>query len=82
MAYQEPTQRLEPFLGMSWREITEQLQGNRRNQAMALWQWGAPRFSSLGTAQAAYWNRYGSAATYARIDAVRQWAGLAPYGEA
>jgi hypothetical protein len=82
MAYQQPRQRLEPFLGMTWGEITEQLQGNRRNQALALWQWGAPRFSSYGTAQAHYWERYGTAATFERIDKVRQWAGLAPYGEA
>ena len=81
MAYQQPRQRLEPFLGLSRQQITDQLQGNRRNQALALWQWGAPRFSSLGTAQAAYWKRYGTAATFARIDRVRQWAGLAPYGE-
>lgn len=79
MAYQEPKQRLEAFSGLSYREITEQLQGNRRNQAMALWQWGAPRYSSHGTAQAAYWKRYGIAATYARIEQVRKWAGLAPY---
>ena len=81
MAYQEPKQRLEPFLGMTWEQITSQLQGNRRNQALALWQWGASRFSSLGTAQERYWKRYGTAATFARIDKVRQWAGLAPYGE-
>ena len=81
MAYQEPKQRLNPFLGMDWEQITSQLQGNRRNQALALWQWCAPRYSSLGTAQARYFERYGAAATYVRIDKVRQWAGLAPYGD-
>jgi hypothetical protein len=80
MAYQQPKQRLERFQGMTWQEITSQLQGNQRNQAIALWQWCAPRFSSYGTAQARYWERYGTAATFERIDKVRQWVGLAPYG--
>ena len=82
MAYQQPKQRLEPFLGLDWEQVTSQLQGNRRNQAMALWQWCSPRYSNHGTAQMAYWKRYGTAATYARIEQVRKWAGLAPYGEA
>lgn len=82
MAYQHPRQRPQRFLGLSWEQITTQLQGNDRNQALALWQWCSPRFSSHGTAQARYWQRYGTAATYDRIDTVRQWLGLAPYGQA
>jgi hypothetical protein len=65
------------YLGLSWDQITSQLQGQQRRQAMALWQWAAPRYSSHGTAQAAYFNRYGAAATYARINRVRAWLGLA-----
>lgn len=64
------------FIGLSWEQITTQLQGKDRQQAMAIWQWAAPRYSSLATAQAAYFKRYGAAATYARINRVREWLGL------
>ena len=81
MAYQTPRLRPERFLGLSWDQITTQLRGLERQQALAVWQWAAPRFSSHGTAQATHWNRYGAGKTYRRIDAVRCWLGLAPYRE-
>jgi hypothetical protein len=82
MAYQHPRLRPERFLGLSWEQITTTLRGPERQQALALWQWAAPRYSSLGTAQERYFNRYGAGATYARIDRTRQWLNLKPYGEA
>ena len=66
------------FIGLSWEQITTQLQGRDRQQALAIWQWAAPRYSSLATAQAAYFNRYGAAATFRRINRVRAWLGLEP----
>ena len=66
------------FLGLSWDDITQKLQGRQRQQAMALWQWSAPRYSSLGTEQTRYFNRYGAAQTYVRINRVRAWLGLDP----
>ena len=66
------------FIGLSWEQITTQLQGRDRQQALAIWHWAAPRYSSLGTAQAAYFSRYGAEATYARINRVRSWLGLDP----
>lgn len=68
--------RARAVLGYSWQQATEQLQGNKRNQAMALWHWAAPRFSSLGTDQERYFKRYGAEATYQRINRVRDWLGL------
>jgi hypothetical protein len=79
MAYQKPRLRPERFLGFDWNQATTQLRGLERQQALALFQWAAPRYSSLGTDQAAYWKRYGTAATYARINRVRTWLGLEPY---
>ena len=79
MAYQAPRLRPERFLGFDWKQATTQLRGLERQQALALFHWAAPRYSSLGTAQAAYWKRYGTAATYARINRVRTWLGLEPY---
>jgi hypothetical protein len=81
MAYREPRLRPHRFLGWSWGEITSQLQGPQRRQALAVWQWSAIRFSSLGTAQEQHFKRYGAASTYARIDQVRAWLDLAPIGE-
>ncbi len=63
------------YLGLSYDQIC-QLQGRHRNQAMSLWQWASPRFSSLGTDQDRYFKRYGAAATYKRINRVRAWLGL------
>ena len=81
MAYREPRLRPHRFLGWSWGEITSQLQGPQRRQALAVWQWSAIRFSSLGTAQEKHFKRYGAASTYARIEQVRAWLDLAPIGE-
>ena len=80
MAYQNPRLRPQRFLGLSWEQITTQLQGLERQQAMALWQWGHYRYSSLGTAQERYWKRYGVDATTRRIDRVRSWLNLEPIG--
>jgi hypothetical protein len=80
MAYQNPRLRPQRFLGLSWEQITTQLQGLERQQAMALWQWGHYRYSSLGTAQERYWKRYGVDATTRRIDRVRSWLNLKPIG--
>lgn len=66
------------FIGLSYDEINRLPGRMTRNQAMALWQWAAPRFSSLGTAQDRYFKRYGAAATFARINRVRAWLGLEP----
>jgi hypothetical protein len=80
MAYQNPRLRPQRFLGLSWEQITTQLQGLERQQAMALWQWCHYRYSSLGTAQERYWKRYGVDATTRRIDRVRSWLNLKPIG--
>jgi hypothetical protein len=80
MAYQNPRLRPQRFLGLSWEQITTQLQGLERQQALALWQWGHYRYSSLGTAQERYWKRYGVDATTRRIDRVRSWLNLKPIG--
>jgi hypothetical protein len=76
MAYKEPRLRPQRFLGLSWEQITSQLQGSNRQQALAIWEWSAVRFSSLGTAQEKHFKRYGAASTYARVDKVRAWLGL------
>jgi hypothetical protein len=77
MAYQTP--RIDPatLTGYSWNQITQQLQGLKRQQAMALWQWASLRYSSIGTEQERYFKRYGAAATFERINRVRAWLGLA-----
>ena len=62
-------------LGMTWDDINR-LQGRKRQQAMAIWQWAAPRFSSLGTEQDRYFQRYGAERTYQRINRIRAWLGL------
>lgn len=76
MGYREP--RINPvrFAGYSWQRLTERFQGNERNQALAIWQWSAVRFSSYGTAQERYYRRYGAAATFDRINRVRRWLGF------
>ena len=61
--------------GHSWSQIC-QLQGRERQAAMAVWQWSAVRFSSLGTDQDHYFKRYGAARTFERINRVRVWLGL------
>ena len=81
MAYQNPRLRPQRFLGLSWEQITTQLQGLERQQAMAVWQWAHYRYSSLGTAQESYARRYGVAATTRRIDRVRSWLNLRFIGE-
>ena len=63
------------YLGLTHNEIN-QLQGIKRQQARAIWQWANIRFSSLGTDQDRYFKRYGAAATYQRINRVRTWLGL------
>jgi hypothetical protein len=73
--FKPATDRQRAYLGLSWDQINT-LQGYHRNQAMALWQWAAPRFSSFGTDQARYFDRYGAEATYKRINKVRRWLGL------
>lgn len=82
MTYREPRLRPQRFVGMSWEQITTQLQGLERQQAMALWQWAAYRYSSHGTAQEKHWRRYGVASVTRRVDRVRSWLNLQPYGEA
>jgi hypothetical protein len=62
--------------GYSYGEICERLQGRERQAAMAVWQWSAVRFSSLGTDQDRYFKRYGAARTFERINRVRSWLGL------
>ena len=69
------TDRQRAYLGLNYDQIC-QLQGIHRNQAMALWQWASPRFSSLGTDQDRYFKRYGAEATYRRINRVRRWLRL------
>jgi hypothetical protein len=65
------------FLGLTWDQITSQLQGRNRQQALALWKWAAIHYSeTLCPDQLHYWRRYGSAATFQRIDRVRAWLGL------
>jgi len=76
MTYKPARTRPERFLGDSWEQIIQRYQGIDRQQAMALWQWGAIRFSSHGTDQARYFKRYGAAATFARINRVRAWLDL------
>jgi hypothetical protein len=78
MAYQNPRLRPQRFLGFSWEQISTQLTGLERQQAMAVWQWGHYRYSSLGTAQERHYRRYGVAATTARVDRVRSWLNLRP----
>ena len=75
MSFKPATDRHRAYLGLSWEQINN-LQGYHRNQAMAIWQWAAPRFSSLGTDQAAYFDRYGAEMTYRRINRVRRWLGM------
>ncbi len=75
MTYQPPKRDPRQFLGMTWEDLN-QLQGYKRNLGFAMWQWASPRFSSLGTEQARYFDRYGAAATFARINRVRVWLGL------
>ena len=62
-------------LGASWEQILN-LKGRERQAALAVWHWASPRFSSLGTEQARYFERYGAEATYQRIARVRSWLGL------
>ena len=69
------TDRHRAYLALNWEQINN-LQGYHRNQALALWQWVAPRFSSLGTDQDRYFKRYGAEATYKRINRVRRWLSL------
>lgn len=69
------TDRQKAYLGLSWDQINE-LQGRQRQQAMALWQWASPRFSSFGTEQDRYFKRYGAERTYQRINRVRAWLDL------
>lgn len=76
MAYQSPRLRPERFLGMSWEQITTQLQGLERQQALAIWQWANYRYSSLGTDQERHWHRYGVESVTRRIDRVRSWLNL------
>jgi hypothetical protein len=78
MSKTDPQSYARSLLGYSWEQITTQLQGRKRQQALALWQWAAIRFSSYGTAQQAYFRRYGAEATFARINRVRAWLGLDP----
>ena len=78
MAYQSPRINPASLVGYSWQQITQQLQGLKRQQAMALWQWASIHFSSYGTEQERYFKRYGSAATFDRINRVRVWLGLPP----
>ena len=78
MAYQNPRLRPQRFLGMSWDQITSQLQGLERQQALAVWHWAHYRYSSVGTAQERHWRRYGVAAVTRRVDRVRSWLNLAP----
>ena len=66
------TDRQKAYLGLNWDQINA-LQGQQRRQAMALWQWASPRFSSLGTEQDRYFKRYGAERTYQRINRVRAW---------
>ena len=73
MTYSIETAR--SYLGLNHDDIN-QLQGIKRQQAMAIWQWASIRFSSLGTEQDRYFKRYGAAATYQRINRVRTWLGL------
>ena len=75
MTYQPPKNDPRQFLGMTLEDLNR-LQGYKRNLGFAMWQWAAPRFSSLGTEQARYFDRYGAAATFARINRVRAWLGL------
>ena len=75
MTYQPPKCDPRQFLGMTHQDLNR-LQGYKRNLGFALWQWAAPRFSSLGTEQARYFDRYGAAATFVRINRVRAWLGL------
>ena len=70
------TDRQRAYLTLSYEQICNELQGYHRQQAMALWQWAAPRFSSLGTDQDRYFKRYGAEATYRRINRVRRWLRL------
>jgi hypothetical protein len=81
MAYQTPRLRPQRFLGLNWEQITTQLRGLERQQALALWHWASYRYSSLGTHQERYARRYGVAAATRRIDRVRSWLNLKPYGE-
>ena len=69
------TDRQRAYLALNWDEIN-QLQGYHRQQARALWQWAAPRFSSLGTDQDRYFKRCGAERTYQRINRVRRWLKL------
>ena len=62
-------------LGASWEQILN-LRGRERQAALAVWHWASPRFSSLGTEQAQYFERYGAEATYQRIARIRTWLGL------
>ena len=62
-------------LGHSWEQCCT-LQGRDRQAALAVWEWSAVRFSSLGTAQDRYFKRYGAARTFERINRVRAWLGL------
>ena len=78
MAYQPPKIRAEQFLGWTWSDINSQLQGLERQQVFAVWNWAAIRFSSLGTAQARHFKRYGADSTYRRVDTIRAWLGLEP----
>ncbi len=81
MAYKQPRLRPKRFLGWSWEQITTKLQGADRQQALALWHWASFRYGSVGTPQERYFRRYGAAATLRRIDRVRSWLNLKPYGE-
>ena len=68
-------QQARSYLGLNHDQINE-LQGLKRQQALAIWRWASIRFSSHGTDQARYFKRYGAAATYQRVNRVRQWLGL------
>ena len=78
MSFSPAKTRPERFVGYSWEQITQQLQGLNRQQALAIWQWAAIRYGSYGTEQERYFRRYGAEATFARINRVRSWLGLPP----
>lgn len=63
------------YIGWNWDQINT-LQGIERQQALATWEWAAVRFSSLGTAQARHFDRYGAESTFQRINCFRAWLGL------
>jgi hypothetical protein len=73
--FKPATDRQRAYLTWSLNDIDERgLQGNHRNQAMALYHWAAPRSSS--SHQVRYFDRYGADAMFKRINKVRRWLGL------